>query len=889
MTSLQSPAVTAGTPLTTLGYTKFGPAGQQFSLLTTKTQRVSTTPAQNLVTTYSYNAANKFVLQNAVADSGGLNLTTTFTFDAVGNVSQIDGPRSDVTDVTGYQFDSMRRLKEVDGQLGAVTKYTYDLDGLLTQTQHALNSAGTLWQTEKRTYWPSGELRTVQSPNATGATDFTTSYDYDADGRLTTLTTPISAGATRVTSYQLDLDGHKLVEIRGAGAPGQITYGQWGYTDNGKLKFSEDGNGNRSGYSYDGLDRLAQMFLPSATVHVPSTTIFEKYDYDANGNLKTKTNRSGKTVTFTYDALDHETQRVVAANPAAHFARTLTTTYDLLGSKLVLTADGQTLTHAYDTAGRLKSVTDSAIGMVSYLRDPAGNRTQVKWPDGYFVAYGYDALNRMTTVSENGTTSIAAYSLGSLFRNSVTFGNSATMTWQFFNDGAPSSVTDAVGTKSVGFTFERNQADQMTKQSVAVTDPAAQLVPRSFLPVPVSASSTAYVPNFLDQYSSVAAVSKTYDLNGNLITDGTNTFEYDEENRLRTAGTSITYEYDPLGRRRAKTVSGTTTKFLSDGQEEIGEYSGSTLLRRYVYGPNIDERVAQVEASGTKTYFQTNHQGSTVLTTDAAQTVTAYNYGPYGETTSPATGVAFRFTGRRFDAETGLYYYRARYYSPSLGRFLQIDPVGYQDDLNLYAYVGNDPLNRVDPSGLTWAEFSAGVLQGTTDATEPVDFELDAAAELGVNSSSWSYQLGYGLGAGLAAANDPARGGGMGGIASTSARLVKPPPPGALQKMAERVRSAAAHPQAASRRTVAVGQRVNGQRVVSSSNGLDKGQRAAAKQAGLTVIPSKKGNHAEENIMEAHDDVTHIGTSKRDACGPGEHDCAGQMAERGIINNNAPQ
>src|SRR5437660_1483087 len=262
-----------------------------------------------------------------------------------------------------------------------------------------------------------------------------------------------------------------------------------------------------------------------------------------------------------------------------------------------------------------------------------------------------------------------------------------------------------MGSRSVALAYARNQVNQLTTQTVSITDPTATLTPNSFLLHPSATSSTAYAPNNLNQYNTVAGISKGYDLNGNLTSDGTYAYEYDEENRLRSAtgaGNSIAYDYDPLERRRAKTVNGTMTRFLSDDQEEIGEYTSTpSLLRRYINGHSIDEHLVQVEAAGTHYYFQVNHQGTTLLTSDTSATpvLTSFRYGAYGDSDSPATGAAFRYTGRRLDPETGLYYYRARYYSSTLGRFLQTDPIGSADDLNLYAYTGNDPVDATDPDG----------------------------------------------------------------------------------------------------------------------------------------------------------------------------------------------
>jgi RHS repeat-associated protein len=241
----------------------------------------------------------------------------------------------------------------------------------------------------------------------------------------------------------------------------------------------------------------------------------------------------------------------------------------------------------------------------------------------------------------------------------------------------------------------------------------------------------------------VAALSGGYDARGNLTNDGTRAFSYDVENRLLTAalpGVSASLSYDPLGRLASYTVNGTATQFLYLGSDLVGEYDGGwNLLRRYAHSDGVDEPLVWYEGAGTagRRYLHADRQGSIIAWSDNNGAVQAtYAYGPYGEPQG-WSGSRFRYTGQIALPELQLYHYKARVYDPIAGRFLQTDPIGYKDGPDWYLYVGDDPLDKADPTG------EAGEPDKPNQEKPP---EANTCSRVGSTACSGDYQIAGGSG-----------------------------------------------------------------------------------------------------------------------------------------------
>jgi RHS repeat-associated protein len=350
--------------------------------------------------------------------------------------------------------------------------------------------------------------------------------------------------------------------------------------------------------------------------------------------------------------------------------------------------------YEYDDLDRLIEET-TPQGEVDYTYDDAGRRTSMTVAGQTTINYTYDNANRLTQITKGVATVTIAYDNNNR-RTSLTLPNGVVTeyTWD-----AASQLTDLTykygGSTLGGLSYTYDAAGRRT----AVGGSYA----RTGLPSAVG--SATY--NAANQQTAFGGLTLTYDLNGNLTGDGTNTLSWNSRNKLSSisGGVSASFGYDGWGRRNTKTVSSTTTNFLYDGLNVVQELSGSTPTANILTG-SLDELFTRAETSAT-TGFLTDGVGSILALTNSSGAVqTEYTYQPFGSSSTSGTANAnpSQFTARENDG-TGLYFYRARYYSPSLHRFVSQDPIGFAaGDPNIYAYVGNSPLNLRDPLGLDGEE-----------------------------------------------------------------------------------------------------------------------------------------------------------------------------------------
>jgi RHS repeat-associated protein len=642
-----------------------------------------------------------------------LNRTTSYTYDAAGNVTSVTRlagtPNAVITsyayqvyDINSYlenvpEIQTMTRLSSMTDPLGHTTQYTYDPKGNRLSTTDPLGNT--------TTYLNDSEGRVVSVTDAMGettklvydgpdlvqATDplgrtttFSNGLYGTSGGRLETITDPLG----HVSQYLYNPLDQLIRTVDQVGSAAAFTY-----DGDGNPSTIVDPNHGTTQYTYDSMDRLWTRTDPLGNQECYGTFsggACQATGYDGIGNLVQKTDRRGKLTTFSYDSLNRLAFAGYGTQPGPSYESTVTYTYDT-GDRLTNASDSVagTVTRVFDGLDRLTSETTPA-GSVSYTYDAAGNKQTMTVTGQPAVNYTFDSANRLVQLAQGGLAISFNYDAVDR-RTTTTLPNGIVTTTGFDNASQLSGKTYSLGSTFLG---NLTYAYDLSGERTSVSGNFARVA------TPSSASTATY--NSDNQLTAWGGTPLSYDPNGNMTSDGAHNYVWDARNQLKQidGGATASFTYDAFGRRFGKTILGTSTGFLYDGDNAVQELSGTTVTAN-ILANTLDEYFARTDAAGVR-YFLTDALGGTAALADSGGALqTFYTYEPYGNTTvsgAPTTN-SFAYTGREFDA-TGLYFYRARYYNPILGRFISEDPARYDDNENFFKYASDNPVMYMDPSGL---------------------------------------------------------------------------------------------------------------------------------------------------------------------------------------------
>ena len=630
--------------------------------------------------TYSYDANYNLVSETSAG--GGV---TYYEYDKIGRNTAITDA---LGNRTAFSYNAKSQLESMTDPMGRTYTYSYDDNGNRLRTVYPdgtsvsteYDSRGRITrQTDQNGYSTRYTLDASDNlTRVTNAQGVSTSYTYDELGNMTSITD----GNGNVTSLAYDDYGRV---IRTTNALGNSAYTT--YDESGNILTSTDYTGNVTTYTYDNFDRVSSKTNNDGTV---------SYTYTTDGKLSSVTDNSGVTM-FTYDNMDGLTR--VDYPDGSYVAYD----YDSACRLTSVTTPFGTTSYEYDMLDRLTRVVDRNGYATIYEYDANGNRTAVRYANGYTTTYDYDLLNRLVrqeTLDNDGEVVVQyIYTLGAAGERLSVDELNRNVEYTYDNLYRLTGETITEGENVTAYTYSYDNVGNRTLKTK-------------------NGAETVYTYNELNQILSEDETTYEYDLNGNVVRMISPTksalYVYNADNRLIRATvqseTSVSveeYEYDYAGNRTAKKSEGGYTKYLLDINGDLAyvlaetDYDG---VEKCYYTRGTD--LISQERDGKPSYYLTDGHGSVrALMNENGKVTDKYTYDAFGNLISSTgrTENDFLFAGEQFDAVTGLYYLRARYMNPSVGSFISMDSYsGSIDDpvsLHKYLYANANPVSNSDPSG----------------------------------------------------------------------------------------------------------------------------------------------------------------------------------------------
>ncbi|RWM12892.1 MAG: hypothetical protein EOR72_20465 [Mesorhizobium sp.] len=685
----------------------------------------------NVVTNLTYDPLGRLLTATV---QGPTAATTTFGYDVNGLLTSLTTPAG-VTLTYGY--NAARQLTSMTDQAGNQMVFTLDTLGNHLQTQ-VVNGSSQVLMTSSATFDTLGRLLT-----SIGAVNQTTAYQYDGNSNRTRITDPRNA----VTQNAFDGLNRLKQTTDALNAVTQIAYdGQ----DN--ITSITDPRLHATTYTVNGFGFVTQAVSPDS-----GTTI---YTYDLAGNILSRKDARKITVNYTYDALNR-----IKTRTSPTTALNVSYTYDAasggnygIGRLTSLTDAAGSASFTYDAYGNVVSE-NRTISSVQYVTgygyDLDKNLTQITYPSGLIVGYQRDAQGRVVGITSKLNATASTVTLASAGQylpfgsmSTLTLGNGVSMTYSFDQDyrltriqagtnqdltigydaaSHVASLTDAVS-PSLTQTFQYDLVGRVTNgvgaygNDTYTYDAGGNRKTRSLVNGGTTTSTTYTYTSSNTQLASAVTGSATlnyaYDANGALLTRklGNTTqqaYTYNDDGRLATVA-GATLKYNAFGQRQTSTVTGGGGIFIF-GQNGLllAEYTpAGVLVRNYIYLEG--KPFALEDVAGNISYILNDQvaQPQKMLSASAGTVTWQRVAGIFGNTVSQPIGATSanpqRFPGQQEDPTSGLYYNYFRDYDPATGRYIEPDPVGLNGGVNLYAYVGNSPVNAADPSGRFGITVSAG-------------------------------------------------------------------------------------------------------------------------------------------------------------------------------------